>query len=103
MTPTRGALNLTAESATDFKNLYLDTDLGPLDCLSYVNGIGDYEQVRQVSRPIDINGLRVYVLGIDALIVAKQAMNRPRDIEAVRQLKALKALGKPPSAGGKAM
>ncbi len=92
MTPTRKPLNLTPENIADLKNLYLDTDLGPLDCLGHVNGIGNYEQARQMSEPIDTEGVQIHVLTIDALIAAKQAMNRPRDKEAIRQLKAIKEL-----------
>lgn len=92
MTPGRKPLELTAESAAQFTNLYLDTDLGRLDCLSRIEGLGDYAQVRQASEPIDTAGMRLRVLTIDALIQTKQAMDRPRDREAVRQLQALKAL-----------
>lgn len=92
MTPGRKPLELTAESATQFTNLYLDTDLGRLDCLSRIEGLGDYAQVRQASEQIDTAGMRLRVLTINALIQTKQTMNRPRDREAVRQLQALKAL-----------
>jgi len=92
MTPGRKPLELTAENAGQFKNLYLDTDLGHLDCLSEIQGLGGYDQVRQASVPVEVEGRPLRVLSIDALIVAKEAMNRPRDREAVRQLKAIRAL-----------
>ena len=40
MTPQRLKLKLTAESCASFKNLYLDTDIGQLDCLGFVQGLG---------------------------------------------------------------
>lgn len=92
MTPSRKPLELTPENAAQFKNLYLDTTLGRLDCLSTIQGIGDYQHVKLVSEQIEIEGMSLRVLAIDALIEAKQAMNRPRDREAIRQLKALKKL-----------
>ncbi|MBN1360124.1 MAG: hypothetical protein JW993_06010 [Sedimentisphaerales bacterium] len=92
VTPGRKPLDLTADSAAQFTNLYLDTDLGRLDCLSTIEGLGDYPQVKQASEEIDVAGLRLRVLSLDALIRAKEAMNRPRDREAIRQLEALKAL-----------
>jgi len=92
MTPKREPLELTVAHAGEFKNLYLDTDIGPLDCLSVIQGIGGYEQVRQASVPIEVEGRRFRVLSMDALIQAKEAMNRPRDQEAVRQLKVLRQL-----------
>jgi hypothetical protein len=92
MTPRRVSLELTAENAGQFKNLYLDTDLGHLDCLSEIQGLGGYEQVKQASVPIEVEGRRFQVLSVEALITAKEAMNRPRDREAVRQLKAVRQL-----------
>ena len=92
MTPGRQPLELTAENAGQFRNLYLDTDLGHLDCLSEIQGLGGYVEVAEASQTIEIDGLPLRVLTIDALIVAKEAMNRPRDREAVRQLRAIKDL-----------
>ena len=92
MTPGRKPLELTSESAAQFSNLYLDTDLGRLDCLSTIEGLGDYDQVKKASEPIEVEGLRLNVLTLDALIQTKQALNRPRDREMLRQLQALRAL-----------
>jgi predicted nucleotidyltransferase len=92
MTPGRQPLELTAENAGQFRNLYLDTDLGHLDCLSEIQGLGGYDEVAKASQTIEIDGLPLCVLTIDALIVTKEAMNRPRDREAIRQLRAIKEL-----------
>ncbi len=92
MTPGRKPLELTAENAAQFTNLYLDTDLGRLDCLSEIAGLGNYTQVEQASESIEVDGTLVRILTMDALIEAKKAMNRPRDQEAIRQLEALQAL-----------
>jgi hypothetical protein len=97
MTRARRPLELTAENAADFSNLYLDTDLGRLDCLSDIRGIGNYEQVKRASERIEVEDTQFCVLSIDALIKAKEAMNRPRDREAIRQLRAIKKLGSDPS------
>ncbi len=90
MTPKRPPLQLTPESAKHFNNLYLDTDVGQLDCISEVKGVGDFVRVKQKSRPIKIQGYSFRVLDLDALIDSKKAMSRPRDQEAVRQLETLK-------------
>jgi hypothetical protein len=92
MTPRRAPLELTAANAGEFKNLYLATDLGPLDCLSEIRGIGSYEQVKQASVLVEVEGRQLRVLSLDALITAKEAMNRPRDQEALRELKAVRQL-----------
>lgn len=92
MTPGRKALELTPENAAEFKNLYLDTDIGRLDCLSHIDGLGGYEQVNRACERVEVEGVQFHVLAIDSLITAKEAMNRPRDREAIRQLQAIKRL-----------
>ncbi len=90
MTPQKLPLELTPESCKSLKNLYLDTDLGQLDCLSSVMGVGNYDQVRQSSCQISLPGGTCRVLDLDALIESKKAMNRPRDLEAVLQLETIR-------------
>lgn len=92
MTPGRKRLALTEEVCKQLKNLYLDTTMGQLDCLSVISGLGDFDQVRQSSELLDVGGVRMRVLSLNALIKAKKAMNRPRDREALLQLKAIKKL-----------
>jgi len=92
MTPGRKPLELTPETAGTFKNLYLDTDLGRLDCLSEIQGLGGFAQVKQASIRIEVEGLVLHVLSLDALIRAKEAMHRPRDLQALHQLKAIRKL-----------
>lgn len=92
MTPKRKRLKLTEKTCGQFKNLYLDTDIGQLDCLSFVDGLGDYHQVKRASKSIAVENMEIRVLSLEALIKAKKAMNRPRDIEAILQLEAIKRL-----------
>lgn len=92
MTPKRLPLALTAENCKNFKNLYLDTDLGQLDCIGYVQGLGDFNAIQSVCETIEVEGVRFEVLNLDALIQSKKTMNRPRDQEAVRELEAIKKL-----------
>jgi len=90
MTPGRVKLQLTEQSCKDFNNLYLDTDLGQLDCIGYVKGVGDFNSCRQASRVIEVDDEKFHVLTIEALIQAKEAMNRPRDKETVIQLETIR-------------
>ena len=92
MTPNRQKLHLTKENCTDFKNLYLDTKMGQLDCLSFIKGVGDYKHIKQASRTMKLGKAKIRVLNLDALIKSKKAMGRPRDIQAVIQLEAIKNL-----------
>lgn len=92
MTPHRKKLHLTEKTCKGFKNLYLDTDIGQLDCLDSIKGVGNYQQVRQASELYEVNDVKIRVLNLDSLIKAKKAMNRPRDKEALLQLEAIKKL-----------
>jgi len=92
MTPGRKKLQLTGQTCGQFKNLYLDTKIGQLDCLSFIDGLGDYDQVKRASRLVEVEDMKMYVLSLGALIKTKRAMNRPRDREAIFQLEAIKKL-----------
>lgn len=90
LTPQRLPFQPTAESSTDLKNLYLETDWGVIDCLGEVLGIGGFEAVLARSSEIEFPFGKCRVLEIDALIEAKEKMGRPHDLLTVRQLKAIK-------------
>lgn len=92
MTPQRLPLSLNSENCQNLRNLYLDTDLGQLDCISAVQGLGDFSQVEQMCETIETDGIRLQVLTREALVQSKKAMDRPRDREAVRQLEAIKKM-----------
>jgi len=90
------ALDLTSEQIASLKNLYLKTDFGVLDCLSEVLGIGNFDEVskNEVSKnsvELELPFGRCRVIGIDALIHAKQAMNRDHDKITVQHLLKIKA------------
>ena len=90
MTPQRLPLHLTERQCADLKSLYLETDLCVLDCLGEVAGLGDYDAVLKQSVQISTKDGTFRILDIDALIRAKEAMNRPHDRLTVIQLKAIK-------------
>ncbi|HKQ37327.1 MAG TPA: nucleotidyltransferase [Verrucomicrobiae bacterium] len=89
LTPQKLAFSLTDQLAKDLKNLYLETDLCVIDC-SEVAGIGNYEEVLKQSVEIETSIGKFRVLSIDALIHAKEVMNRPHDRITAAQLKAIK-------------
>jgi len=90
MAPRRLPLRLTPETCRDLKNLYLDTDLGQLDCLGTIQGVGDFEQVKEHSVEIPLAAGLCRILDLDALIRSKEAMGRPRGRESALQLKAIR-------------
>ena len=83
-------LELTDELCSRLKNLYLQTDLGKLDCLGEVKGVGDYETVLRNSVIIKMSYGEFRMLNLDAAIASKEAVGRERDLMAVRQLRAIK-------------
>ena len=90
LTANKLPLELTDELCSRLKNLYLTTDLGILDCLGEVAGIGDFDAVLQQSEFKEFPFGGCFVLNIDGLIKAKSAVGRPHDLIAVMQLKAIK-------------
>lgn len=94
MTPNRKKLKLSDKTCAQLKNLYLDTKKGQLDCLSFIDGLGDYSRAKQESELIEVEDMKIRVLNLDALIKTKKAMNRPRDMAAILQLESIKRLKK---------
>jgi hypothetical protein len=90
LTANKLPLELTDELCSRLKNLYLQTDIGILDCLGDVAGIGDYDQAfkRSVIHKMSYGEFRI--LDLDALIAAKEAVGRERDLAAVKLLRAIK-------------
>lgn len=95
MTPQRLPLELTPELCGRLQNLYLATDLGTLDCLNSVLGVGAYEDVLRQSASLRLWGGECRVLTMEALIQSKQATDRPHDRQTVAQLRIIQARPKP--------
>ncbi len=90
LTANRLPLEQTRSSFKDLKNVYLQTDLGKLDCLSEVSGLGSYQQVLEQSILHSMSFGQFRMLNLDALIAAKAAVGRQKDLDAVRLLQAVK-------------
>jgi len=73
-------------------NFTLTTDLGSLDLIGEVTGIGQYEAVVAASEILTLYDQPCRVLTLDALIRSKRAAGRKRDLEHVIELEALKDL-----------
>jgi hypothetical protein len=83
-------LQLTPEQCASLKNLYLKTDLGAVDCLGEVLGIGNFDEVLKNSVELQLPCGNCRILSIDALIRAKEAMNRNQDRIAAHYLRKIK-------------
>jgi hypothetical protein len=73
-------------------NFTLITDLGELDLLGEVKGIDTFAQVVAASDEQDLFGMRVRVLSLDGLIVAKKAAGRSKDRHHLLELEELRKL-----------
>lgn len=72
--------------------LTLMTDAGAFDMLAEVAGVGPFEAVRAASSRFEVAGLPVHILNLDALIAAKRAAGRPKDLVVLPELEALLTL-----------
>jgi hypothetical protein len=81
-----------AETLRRGLNFTLHTDLGDLDLIGEVPGVGSYEQVRQASVTLSLFGVECAVLSLDGLIAAKRATGRAKDKLILPELEALRDL-----------
>jgi hypothetical protein len=74
-------------------NFTLTTAKGSLDILGEMTGGGGYEDLRPHTVEMRMFGRDVRVLSLDALIRAKRAAGRPKDLEVLAELELLRELG----------
>jgi hypothetical protein len=67
------------------------TDIGNLDLLGEVRGVGGYQEVHVGSLTYDIFGYQFRVVEIGKLIIAKRIAGRPKDLIALPELEAIQA------------
>ena len=72
--------------------LTLQTTEGAIDSLDRVDGVGHYAAVRAHAERFEAFETRFWVLGLSALIAAKRAAGRPKDLAQLPELEALLAL-----------
>ncbi len=70
----------------------LTTTEGLIDLLDVVKGVGDYSECVAKSVEIGAFDIRFRILDLPALIDAKRAAGRPRDLDHIPELEALLAL-----------
>jgi hypothetical protein len=90
MHPKRLPLNETPESLSKYKNIYLHTDLGEVDMLGEITGLGKFEKIIDQTIEVELYRKKCRVLDIDALITSKKTLGRPKDVQIILQLEAIK-------------
>lgn len=79
----------TLQSGTNFT---LVTNIGDIDLLGEVAGVGNYEAVKKESVVDTLYGCEVRILTIEGLIKAKRAAGRVKDLLVLPELEALQEL-----------
>jgi hypothetical protein len=70
-------------------NFIFATDIGDVDLLGEVRGVGFYETVVADSLTVELFDYRFAVIDIGKLILAKRAAGRPKDLMALPELEAI--------------
>jgi predicted nucleotidyltransferase len=77
----------TLQNGTNFT---LETEIGDIDLLSEVAGVGDYRAVESASVEMELCDVFVKVISLDDLISAKRAAGRTKDLLVLPELEALR-------------
>jgi hypothetical protein len=67
----------------------LVTDLGEIDLLGEVSGLGAYDEVKAQSILVEAYGRRIATVNLRSLIKAKRAAGRDKDLRALPELESL--------------
>jgi predicted nucleotidyltransferase len=76
----------TLQNGTNFT---FDTDIGDIDLLGEVAGVGTYPEVEKTSVEIEMFGRPVKIISLEGLIDAKRAAGRVKDLLVLPELEAL--------------
>ena len=71
-------------------HLYLHTDLGTLDLLGSITGVGDFERVVRDAVEVELFGHRIRAISLNDLITAKEALGRDKDLIVAKELRAIR-------------
>lgn len=70
-------------------NFTLSTDIGDIDLIGEVKGIGTYSEVIKYSETMEIYGMPCNVLTVEGLLISKKAIKRQKDEAHIKELEAL--------------
>jgi predicted nucleotidyltransferase len=71
------------------RNMNLVTDVGVIDLLGDLPGVGTFEEVRDRTIEINMGGFVCRVLNLETLILSKKTAGRDKDLISVRHLEAI--------------
>lgn len=73
-------------------NFTLETDLGPIDLIGDLTSLGSFSNIARDAVRLSVFGGSYLVASLDAVIRSKRAAGRPKDLNALPELEALKEL-----------
>ena len=91
MTPQRLSFLTIPPAGQSLNNLYLETDLGTVDFISSVTGVGDFKRLAQNAETIEVKGEKINIMSLSDLIQAKQSLGRDKDRLAATELLAIQS------------
>jgi predicted nucleotidyltransferase len=71
-------------------NFTLVTEAGPLDLLGEIAGVGKYDALSGHTIDVTLYGTTDRCIDLDTLIKAKRAAGRPKDLEVIAELEAIR-------------
>jgi hypothetical protein len=89
--PQRHSFLDVPDPGVPLKNVYLQTDLGPLDILGSITGFDDIADIHRNAVKFDLFGRQIRVISREDLIKAKEALGRPKDLLVAQELRAIAA------------
>ena len=91
LTPRRLSFLSVPSPGESVQNLYLETDLGVIDILTSVLGVGDFARLKAKAERLEVDGRVCWLMSLDDLIAAKDAMTRDKDRITAQELRAISA------------
>ncbi|MBA4137259.1 MAG: nucleotidyltransferase [Opitutus sp.] len=79
------------QPGTPLNNLYLRTDLGVVDILSSVLGVGDFAQLCASAEITKVDGRSYRLMSLPDLIRGKEALGREKDLLVAKELRVIAA------------
>lgn len=89
LTPQRLSFLEHPPDGIEVENLYLETDIGILDILSTITGVGDFAAVARNAEEVAVAGRTYQVISLPDLITTKEALGREKDLLTAKELRAI--------------
>ncbi len=90
LTPQKISFLDNPDPGVEVRNLHLRTDFGPVNILSSIMGVGEFDRVRAASIQVELFERSCRVISLDDLIQAKEALRRDKDLLTTKELRTVR-------------